>query len=355
MPSTMREDFEAAFDDLDIEGEVTPQEILTDEIEEPEATTEEETPTESSEVEEESEQAHAPISDTDTSGSTETKSETEEKPEPTNHKAPIDWSPKEREEWSKIPKNFQEKILTREKEIASTMQETATARRTHEHLVGLAKSYAPVLAAENARNPMEAIEGLFQTVSKLRMGSQQDKAQAMAGLIQHYGIDINNLDDALVGAAPSQDAQQNSQMEQMLNQRMAPVNDLMQQMQQQQTNQKMQEKQATDNAVAQFSQQSEFINDVRHDMADLIDLAAKTGRELTLQQAYDRACSLHPEISKVLEERKQNEAILGNNNSMSAKRNAASSISGRRGGMTGGSSNLSMRDQIASAWTDANG
>ena len=347
---TMRDDFEAAMTELDIEIEEPTQEILTDEEETTEAPADD--TTESVQDTEEAEGDTAPIA---ASGADEEPTEATSKPEPTNLKAPVDWSPSERESWSKIPKNFQEKILNREKDIANTLQQTATARRTHDHLTKLAQSYAPVLAAEGAANPMAAIEGLFQTVSKLRMGSNGDKAQAMAGLIKHYGVDINDLDNALVGQAPSQNNQQNDQLEQMLNQRMAPVNQLMQQLEQQQTNQQHQQKATADNAVAQFSQQSEFINDVRYDMADLIDMAAKRGQDLTLQQAYDKACSLHPEISGVIEQRKSQEAIMGSNNSIAAKRAAASSISGRRGGSSSANGHMSMRDQIADAWNTQNG
>ena len=42
--------------------------------------------------------------------------------------------------------------------------------------------------------------------------------------------------------------------------------------------------------VPDFAAGNEFLADVRLDMADLIDMAAKQGRPLNLQQAYDRAC-----------------------------------------------------------------
>jgi len=102
--------------------------------------------------------------------------------------------------------------------------------------------------------------------------------------------------------------------------------------------------------VKTFGAQAEFLNDVRHDMADLIDLAHKHGRQLSLQEAYDRACAVHPEVSKVMETRKRQQSIVGNNSSIAAKRNAASSISGRMAGSGGVNSDMSTRDMLQAAW-----
>jgi uncharacterized protein with von Willebrand factor type A (vWA) domain len=137
----------------------------------------------------------------------------------------------------------------------------------------------------------------------------------------------------------------------MLDQRMAPVNQMMQQMQQQQQRQQQQSQGQADDTVKDFSANAEFINDVRDSMADLLDMSAKRGQKMDLQQAYDTACAIHPEISKIVNQRKQDATMMGGTALMNSKRNAASSISGKVGGMAGApNGSLSMRDQLMSAW-----
>lgn len=285
---------------------------------------------------------------------TEAKGEKEEKPVTNDHdsiKAPLDWSPKQRESWSKIPRPIQDKIVAREQEMAQTIAGTAEARKTADRFSQLASSYAPVLAAEGVNTPMEAVEGLFKTAANLRMGSPEQKAQQIAQMIKHYGVDIQALDNVLVGQ-PVQKAP-NADFEQLINQKLAPINQVFEQLTALQQQKAQQSQQTANQSVVEFGQKAEFLNDVRNDMADLIDMAAKQGRNLTLQEAYDRACALNPEIAQVIEERKREEQILGGRSQIAAKRNAASTLNGKMSGSGGGTSNLSLRDTIASAWDEA--
>jgi hypothetical protein len=341
---SMREDFEAAIEDADIEPEELEETQQEVEVPSDEHSLSEPEPQESDGEEIVSEKPE--ISDIPP--------ENEAKAQDTSNdsvKAPIDWSPKQRESWSKIPRQIQDKIVAREQEMNSNMQGTAEARQTQKTFNELSQAYAPILAAEGNATPMQAVQGMFQTMASLRMGSQNDKAQQIAGMIQRYGVDIQALDSLLVGQAPQENP--NQQMEQMLDKRMAPVNQLMEQLGTMQQQKQQATQQEAVGAVQQFGAKAEFINDVRMDMADLIDMAAKQGRTLTLEQAYDRACSLNPEIADIIDGRKNQERILGTNNSMSGKRNAASTLNGRMAGSGGGGGVLSMRDTIASAWDDA--
>lgn len=266
-------------------------------------------------------------------------------------KAPLDWSPKQRESWSKVPRQIQDKIVAREQEMAQSMQGTAEARKSSERFNQLANSYAPVIAAEGVNTPMEAVEGMFKTAANLRMGTPDQKAQQIAQMIKHYGVDIQALDNVLVGQ-PAQ-VNPNAQIEQMLDQRMAPINQVMQQLNDLQGQKQQKTQQDANQSVADFGQQAEFMNDVRNDMADLIDMSVKQGRNLTLQQAYDRACMLNPEISQILDERKKNEQIMGGRTSLAAKRSAASTLNGKMSGAGGGGGVMSIRDTIASAWDES--
>jgi hypothetical protein len=232
--------------------------------------------------------------------------------------------------------------------MAISMQNTAQARQTHDSFNQLAQSYAPILAAEGVQDPMQAVQGLFKTVAELRMGTPEQKAQKIAAMINNYGVDIEALDNALVGNEPQ--PSQNTAIEHMIEQRMAPVNQLLGQLQERQQATVQQTQQAADQEVAQF--QGEFLSDVRNDMADIIDAAASRGQEMNLQKAYDIAVSLRPEIQSVLSERQKNADLLGQEQVLSQKRNAASSLNGRQSGDGSGNEDLSLRDQIAQGFSE---
>ena len=268
-----------------------------------------------------------------------------------HEKPPVDWSPELREEWSGLPEPVRAKIADRERGIAQAMQGTADARRVAQGFGQLANQYGSVIAAEGAQHPMQLAQSLFQTVAELRMGTPTQKAAKLADLVSRYDIDISALDDALserITGEPGQHAQQ-SELEQMLEQKMAPVNEMMQQLAGMQQRGQQASQQDAMNEVNEFAQTAEFLNDVRHDVADLIDMATKQGRAMSLQEAYDKACAMHPEISNVMAQRAEQERLSNASNSVASKRNAASSLKPRGNGnqQTGGDS---LYDSLSAAW-----
>ena len=277
----------------------------------------------------------------------EAKSEEEDQPNDTSLKAPVNWSATEREQWSKIPNDVQERIHEREKDMAAAMADTAQARTTQSRVDQLGSSYASVLASEGVSDPVQAAEGLFKTVAQLRLGSPQQKAQQIAQLIEHYGVDIQQLDNQLVNTP---EAQQNTELERLVQQRMQPYEQLMQQQQAFQETQQQQARSQADNTVAEFGKQNEFLPDVRNDMAAMIDAAAQRGEQMTIDKAYAMACQLNPQVSQVLEQRRQQEALTGQKTALQAKQQAASTLNGRIGAVASGTGKMSLREQLAASW-----
>ena len=348
----IREDLEAAFEGEDDNYDETPQEILTDETEEV------------SEI-----QADAIVDDVETIDTSEAETETEETVQASTDesveveetkltgdsiKAPVNWGPQEREHWSKVPRNLQEKIIARETEMTATMQNTSDARRTHQDFTGLIQQYGSVLSGVMGDTPMETTKNLFSTVANLRMGSPIQKAQIIADMITDFDVDINTLDSAIVGAAPSAENQQTNQLDQMLKERLAPFEQMMGQQNAYQEQQATQRTEAANSEVAEFSKTAEFMNDVRNDMADLIDMAAKRGQDMSMQDAYSKACSLNPQIVDIMQKRHQTAQLTGQKTTLASKHLAASSVNGARIGNGEGGGNLSMHDTLSAAWDNQN-
>ena len=340
----MRKDLEEAFtDDVeDVKSEIIEpleSEPLPDQAELNLDGSEEESPEESEAAAPE----EAPVSEGD-QGETSAEAEPAEPVAADDAgKPPLGWAADAREEWGNIPAAAREQIDRREKEMAQAMAHTSEAKRLHAEMSNLSQTYGSVMAAEGASTPLEAINGLMQTVSQLRLGSPAQKAAKMAGLIQHYGIDISALDSALVGeeATPSP----TSEFEHVLDQRLAPVNQMMSELASMQQNKGQETQAQAQTELNEFaaSKDAEFLNDVRNDMADLLDLAQARGQDMSLKQAYDKACAIHPTVSQVLEARKQAE--------VAKKRAASSSIVGS-GQNVSAPKEESISDTLRRAWGD---
>ncbi len=347
----MRDDLNAALDAADGDFDETQQEVIAD------ANSEE---VSSDEVVEDVEATDTSESSTETD---ETEAQTTEdevieakdaKLTGDSIKAPVDWGPQERENWSKVPRNLQTKIIERENQTQQLMQDTVEARKTHKEFGALVQQYGSVLSGVMGNTPMETTKNLFDTIANLRMGTPIQKAQIVADMITTFGVDINTLDSAIVGAAPSAEVQQNNQLEQMMNARMKPFEEMMGQQKAYQQQQATQRTETANSEVAAFSQKAEFLGDVRNDMADLIEMAANRGQTMSMEEAYGKACAINPQISAVLHERQKREALTGNNNTMASKRLAASSVNGQRIGNGAGKTSMSMHDTIAAAWDNQN-
>jgi len=216
--------------------------------------------------------------------------------------APSSWTPAERANWENVPAPAREAIMRREVEINRTLQETATSRRAVESMQQVVAPYINNIRAANGGDVVGAMRQFFDYDNRLRHGTQLEKAQAITSLIKGYGIDIQALDNALAGAAPrpedtqqSMAAQQAAQVQQLLQRELAPFRQMMAAQQAAQVGQVNQtiEQFATDPAHPYFT-------DVQGPMADLLEIAERQGRALSLKDAYDAACWQNSEIRAIL-------------------------------------------------------
>lgn len=222
-------------------------------------------------------------------------------------KAPVSWKPETREHWATLPAEIKNEVLRREREIQNTMKESNEARKMVEQFNRVIQPYEMFIKAENS-NPLQAVDNLMATAARLRTGTSGDVAQMVAGIVKQFGVGrfgkafIEQLDSALVGEIPQEDAQA-AQMRTMLQQQLAPVQNFMNQFQQAQYMQQEKLTQEAAGEVQGFLQNAEFAEDVREDMADLMEVAQRRGRELTLQEAYQQACIANPKIRAIMQQR----------------------------------------------------
>jgi len=213
-------------------------------------------------------------------------------------KAPADNPPKSWKapvaaKWAALDPEVKSEVQRREKEITKAFGENNQIREFHRQFSEVIRPYEAHIMAYG--KPLEAIANLLQVEHFLATAPPTQRAQQMAKLIKDYGIDIRELDSALAGEGPTDPTK--SAIEQLLEQKLSPIQNFIQQ---QQELDRMRENRTRSDAAMEVEKMAEdpvtysHFEEVRGDMADLIELNAKRGRYLTPVQAYDMAVRMNP-------------------------------------------------------------
>jgi hypothetical protein len=205
----------------------------------------------------------------------------QEKEVPYN-KAPASWKGQAKEVWAALPETARKEVIRRERQINQVLHETAEVRQNYQVIQQVVQQYEGKLKEWNAQ-PHQVLQEFMEADRNLSSGPMPARAAYMAKLIKEYAIDLRDLDSALAGTAPTPQFDIQAQVEAIVNQRLAPLQQLMQA-----------EEQAQVQKAAQNIQNMEdnpdypYFEDVREDMADLIELNFKRGIAISLDEAYNR-------------------------------------------------------------------
>lgn len=258
-------------------------------------------------------------------------------------KAPQSWKPAAREKWAALPPEAQAEVQRREREMATTLQETAEARKHHQAFQQTVGPFEGMIRAEGGE-PLGAVRALLQTAAGLRTAPPQHKAGIVAEIIRTHGVDVRMLDAILAGQAPPQGQPQQGQY------RDPRVDDLLANLQRAQT---QRSEGITSQAAAEaqeFGAAHEFFEDVKDTMADFMETAARRGMAMSYEEAYNRAVALHPDVSEVVAQRQAAQAANASQASTQRARNAASSVRSQpTGPRTTGPQSNSLRDDLENA------
>jgi hypothetical protein len=206
-----------------------------------------------------------------------------------------------------------EALAKRERDFANGIKQYAENAKRAEMMDRSLAPYQQYFAMQN-QPPAQTVSTLLQTASILQMGTPQQKAGMVANLIGQFGVDVETLDN-LLSNSPQQQAPQQQQPAF----RPEQIPQLVQQEFQRREAALLNNRVQSDVQAFSTDPQNEFYVDVRNDMADILDLAARRGQDLTLKQAYDRACAINPDISRIIAQREAQKQRSG-------RQSAASSI-----------------------------
>jgi hypothetical protein len=274
-------------------------------------------------------------------------------------KAPQSWRAPSREKWAKIDPDIQQEIMKRERETTRVLGETAHARQ-------LANNFSQMINPYMARiqtfgiEPMAAIGELLKADYLLSSAPKAQRAAYMAKLINDYGVDIAELDSALAGKGAADPV--DSRVEQLLQQRLAPFQQYLQAQQQREQQYEQRSQAEVNESIENMATDPKFphFESVRLDMADIVDLAAKRGLYLSLEDAYNRAIAMNPEVSAQVAAQRQADAKRAAAQAANAKAQkalgASISVGGAPGGVPSGASEATdRRSTIAAAFDSLSG
>ena len=274
---------------------------------------------------------------------------------PTGEKAPQSWKPSTKAKWDKLDPEVRQEVVRREKQTTQVLNESAQARQISTQLQQAVQPYMARLNSLNA-HPITVVGNLLKSDHVLSQGTKAAKAQLMAKLITDYDIDLVTLDTVLAGKPVADPVA--TQVEQIVQQRLAqslaPYQQLL--VQQQQAEQAEQQRLAsTVNSMA-TNPKYPYFEQVRGEMADIIELSTKRGIPLSIEEAYNKAIQLDPVISKeVAAKVGHGKASAANQQAQRALR-ASSSVSGApSGGLLGSPTGNDRRATIAAAFESLGG
>lgn len=210
----------------------------------------------------------------------------------TADKPPSSWTPKARERWNEIDPELRQEIIRREEAAVNGVRR-------------LQEQFAPVEKFIQKLNPLmqdllqnnipveEHVTRVLTAERGLRAPDIPSRFQALLSLADQYGIPLRDVVNASVGQqvlAPPQTPQQ-VQLPPEIAQEVAYVRQYREELQ----------NQALDTKINSFASQHEFFDDVRYQMGQLI----ATGVAQSMEDAYEQAVWMVPEVREVLVEREK--------------------------------------------------
>jgi hypothetical protein len=206
----------------------------------------------------------------------------------THTRPPSSWTPKAREDWDKIPEHLRIEITRREeaqaKGAAHLHQQYAPAKAFVERVK------EPMMEAIGPNgDPVQHVLSMMQVEKTLRTAPLPQKFNQLMAMADQFGIPLREIINASVGEEVLRRDNTQQAIPDAVQRELQEIRSWREQSEQSLVNQE----------VSQYGASLEFFEDVRGNMADLIE----TGQATDLNDAYEKAIWLNPDVRVVMLER----------------------------------------------------
>ena len=217
--------------------------------------------------------------------------------------------------------------------------------------------YEAMIRAEGG-TPAGAISDLLGTAYRLRTETPQNKGRLVMQIAQQYGADLSEFINRPATEQQQEGQQDLSQVQQMVQQLVAPHLQKIQQWEESQTTAQQQQQQLVEmevnNAIQAFQSATNEDGSPKHlyfeNVRPLMSTYFANGQAETLEQAYDMACWANPEVRATLQAEQQRSAEAKHLEEAKRKareaRNAGFDVSGQGGAGIDGATSNSLRDEL---------
>jgi hypothetical protein len=216
---------------------------------------------------------------------------------------PSTWKPTARAEWEKLPPTVKAEIHRRESDFMNGQSQLLPDAKFGKSVGEIVAPYRMLIESEGG-TPERAIHDLLRTAAALRLGTQEQKAQTLLGVIKQYGVDLSRYlpQPGQIGQPP---AQPGPVADPRVDQLIGQLNYERQQRAQQEQSQ-------LEGTVTGWMNQQDaqgqplrpYLGDVMSEMGALVPQIRQAnpslGHDQVLQQAYETATWGNPEIRQLL-------------------------------------------------------
>lgn len=268
---------------------------------------------------------------------------------------PSTWTAAAKAAYASLPDVVRSEIKKRESDFQKGISSYKQAAEFGTRIDQVVRPYLPTIQQAGGQ-PEQVIKNLLHTAYTLRSGTPQQKQQLLLQVAQEYGVDL--------GVRPQQTAEQGqfdpNALTPLVQQLLQPV---LQRVEQFETRFMTAEQRREAEEQQQYAGQIEafrtaadekgqpkhvYFDNVRALMGDLIE----KGHANSMEQAYEMACRIHPEVSKAVEGQRTAQAEaqrLAEQKRLAEEARRATTVNAQGQGGVGmaDTSKLSLRDELA--------
>lgn len=269
---------------------------------------------------------------------------------------PATWSASAKAIYATLPEVARKEIIKREADYSRGIQQHAEKAKIADTLMREIQPYEAMIRGDGS-TPDRAIASLLRSAYVLRTASPQQKTELIMQIAQQYGADLSQFQGQRQPAEGQQDL---SQVQQMVQQLVAPHLQRIQSWEQQQTQaqqaQSMQMEQEIQSQIEAFQSATNEDGTPKHlyfeNVRPLMSAYFANGQAKDLEQAYDMACWANPEVRAALIADQQSKAEAQRLEEAKRKaqgaRNASFGVTGQGGVGISGATQTSLRDELSS-------
>lgn len=247
-------------------------------------------------------------------------------------RAPSSWKAEVAEKWAEVPAEVRAEIQRRETDYHKGIEQYKQYANIGHSVERTIAPYMQNIQASGV-DPLTAINHLLGVEHNLRNGTPEVKAQVVSQILRDYGIDLKTVQPPAPVAPEVLELQKQNQQLQRFQQSVI----------EQQNSTAMSE-------IEQFKANAANVHfeAVKDDMALLL----QSNRATSLQDAYDKAVWMRPDIRKSLVEQQRTEAEQKATTQAREKRAKAAAVGIKGSGLSKGGNlnpNASLRETITAA------